>query len=266
MKQLQAGSIALSLASACALLSACGSSGGPPAYATAAVSTRNHRRSSGAIRICTPATRRMPTSSATRRRPGYRISLRQGIACRSSVPQGEDPNRNATRLSRGRRPRRDDGRAAPTLSGRRNTHQDGDRKTDRRDGQSRQGPGGLHRVRRRDQRGQALRRLERRGHSTLGVERHGHDHGAPQCAGAFHLVHRLGVDVDPRWQESPPRGLHASGRRSGREVHSLQLVRQHQAGGSLGLARGDVGAYRCVVHRHPTQLEHQRRVDVQRRR
>jgi hypothetical protein len=36
MKQLQAGSIALSLASACALLSACSSSGGPPAYTTAA--------------------------------------------------------------------------------------------------------------------------------------------------------------------------------------------------------------------------------------
>ena len=36
MKQLQVGSIALSLASACALLAACGSSSGPPAYATAA--------------------------------------------------------------------------------------------------------------------------------------------------------------------------------------------------------------------------------------
>ena len=50
------------------------------------------------------------------------------------------------------------------------------------------------------------------------------------------------------------------------EVHSLQLVRQHEAGGSLGVARRDVGAYGCVVHRHPAQLEHQRRFDVQRRR
>jgi hypothetical protein len=39
-----------------------------------------------------------------------------------------------------------------------------------------------------------------------------------------------------------------------------------EARGPLGVARGDVGAYGGVLHRHPTQLEHQRRFDVQRRR
>ena len=139
---------------AAGLVSACSSSGGTTRLCHGGSGQR--RAISGLLGRYASAHQLFPRCLLLRQRDGgsgYGISLREGIACRSSVPPGKDPNRNATGLSRGRRPRRDDGRAAPTLSGRRNTHQDGDRKTDHQDGQSRQGPGGLHQVRRRDQRG-----------------------------------------------------------------------------------------------------------------
>ena len=157
MKQLQVGSIALSLLSACALLTACSSSGGPPAYATAAaVSGEPSQVFWGDTHLHTsyspdafffgnetadPDTAYRYAKGCPVVHPYHRAKIQIGTPLDFLVVADHAEMMGVPlRLFQG------DETLTKTASGKRIVE----------DAQSRQGPGGLHRVRRRDQRGQAL--------------------------------------------------------------------------------------------------------------